>query len=130
MIKLDDLILPDELVWVDETDWTPVAQNEEYFVAGSLHVQNSVKLAGRPITLSREDGEVWTSRETVLALMEMAAQPGKKMTLTLHDNRKFTVIFRHKDKGIEARQVKEFNHPQADTYYTLTLRFIEVVEEE
>ncbi len=129
MIQLDDLILPDELVWVDETDWTPVAQSEEYFLAGSLEVQASMKLAGRPITLSRKDGEVWASRSLVLSLMALAAEPGKEMTLTLHDGRSFTVMFRHSDGvPLAASQVVEYNNPSDAALYTLTLRFFIINE--
>ncbi len=124
MIKLDDIVLPDELVWVDETDWTPVAQSEEYFLAGSLEVQTSVKRMGRPLTLSRNEGEVWASRQLVLQLMALAGVPGKEMTLSLHDGRVFKVMFRHKDgTPLVAKPVLEYNNPPDGAYYTLSLNF-------
>ncbi len=129
MIKLDDLILPDDLVWVDETDWTPVAQSEEYFLAGSLGVQTSVRLSGRPMTLTRRNGEVWASRTLILSLMALAAEPGKEMTLTIHDGRVFKVMFRHSDgPPLVAEQVIEYHDPPDWAYYTLALHFFIINE--
>ena len=125
MITLDDLILPDELVWVDETDWSPVAQSESRLLSGSLEIQCGTKLSGRPLTLSREQGEVWAPRQTVLALMALAAEPAKEMTLTYHDGRVFRVVFRQSEQAIEARQVKEFNNPELTPWYQIkSLKFL------
>ncbi|PIE72294.1 MAG: hypothetical protein CSA20_08500 [Deltaproteobacteria bacterium] len=126
MITLDDITLPGELVWVDELDWTPVAQAVSYTLAGSLMVESSAKLAGRPITLSRGDGDAWITRATLLLLMAMVEEPGRVMTLTLHDGREFSVMFRQGDKPLEAQQVAERSEPQSGHYYTCTLRLMEV----
>ncbi len=129
MIQLENLQLPDELVWVDETDWTPVAQNEEYFLAGSLGVQTSVKLSGRPMTLTRKNGEVWVSRALILSLMALAAEPGKEMTLTMHDGRVFRVMFRHSDgPPLIAEPVIEYNIPPEWAYYSLALHLFIINE--
>lgn len=123
MITLDDLTLPDELVWLDEFAWTPVAQTEDYSLAGAFLVQQGVKLAGRPLTLGRNQGEVWAKRSLILSLQAKAATTDQ-MTLTLHDGRSFHVIWRVGDGPIEATQVVEYNYPPAAAWYNLTLRFL------
>ena len=128
MITLDTLELPRELVWVDEMEWTPILQSEEYMLSGALDIQCGKKMAGRPITLAREQGEVWAPRTLILALMELAEEPGKQMTLTLHDGRAYKVIFKQSDKPIESKQVVEYHDPITDTWYTLALKFLAIEE--
>ena len=124
---LDTITLPVDLHWEDETDWTPVEQSQEYSLAGSLVLDAGTKQAGRPITLAGGDDRAWASRTTVLALMAKAALPGEEMTLTLNDDRTFTVMFRHGDgKPVDAKPVIPYNTPDAADYYTLTLRLMEV----
>ncbi len=126
-ITLDTVTLPSDLHWEDETDWTPVAQEVEYTLAGALAIETGVMQAGRPITLAGGDDRAWASRTTVLALMALAAAPGKTMTLTLNDARTFTVAFRHSDGSpIEARPIVPYNTPAEGDWYALTLRLMEV----
>jgi hypothetical protein len=126
-ITLDDIILPPDLHWDDEFDWTPVAQAVDYTLAGALEIQVGTRLAGRPITLVGGEGKAWTTRATVLLLQAKAALPGEEMTLTLNDARTFTVAFRHGDgQPVEARPIIPYNTPAAGDYYALTLRLMEV----
>ena len=126
-ITLDTVTLPSDLLWEDETDWTPVAQSTEYTLAGALAIETGVMQAGRPITLVGGEDRAWASRTTVLALMALAAVPGETMTLTLNDARTFTVAFRHGDgQPVEARPIVPYNTPAAGDYYALTLRLMEV----
>ena len=126
-ITLDTVTLPRDLLWEDETDWTPVAQSTEYTLAGALSIETGVMQAGRPITLAGGDDRAWASRTAVLALMALAAVPGKTMPLTLNDERTFTVCFRHGDGApVEARPIVPYNTPAAGDWYALTLRLMEV----
>ncbi len=54
-MTLDGIELPDDLLWVDEFDWNPVAQDIERSLTGALMVQEQAKLYGRPITLTGGD---------------------------------------------------------------------------
>lgn len=126
-ILVDALIMPEDLWWEDETDWTPVSQSDDEFtVTGSLLVDTGVKQAGRPITLAGSEGASWVKRSLVLALMALAAIPGKKITLTIHE-RTFTVIFNHSDgKPLEATPIYKKSPPDDEDYYWLIIRFKEV----
>ncbi len=120
------ITLPDDLRWVDETDWTPAEQTTEYSLAGALIVDGGLKQAGRPITLDSYDGDVWLSRSTVLALQALAAIPGLEMTLMLWGVT-YTVIFSHEDgRPVEAAPVLPISPPADDDWYTLTLRLMEI----
>ena len=124
MITLDDLSLPPDLWWSDETDWCPVDQSADYSLEGSLIVEESVKQAGRTITLEGGNNRAWVRRSLVLQLQAMAAEPGKEMELVIHDQR-FTVIFRRSaGLAVEARSKKKMSPPADQDYYTLVLRFL------
>ena len=88
-ITLGSITLPTDLHWSDEFDWTPVAQETEYTLAGALAIETGVMQAGRPITLEGGEDRAWATRATVLLLQAAAALPGEKMTLTLNDARTF-----------------------------------------
>jgi hypothetical protein len=118
MITLDAVALPDDLWWEDETDWTPVSQLVEYSVTGSLLIDLGTKLAGRPITLVGDDSAAWITRATALALMALAADPGKVMTAVIHD-RSFQVMFRHDGKPVDAEPLVRISPPADDDYYIL-----------
>lgn len=119
MITLDELTLPDDLWWEDETDWTPVEQTVEYSVAGALLIDLATKLAGRPITLVGDESTAWIARATALALQAKAAVPGKQMTLVIHDQT-FTAMFRYDDKKpVDAAPVLRISPPEAGDYYIL-----------
>ncbi|BDD85924.1 hypothetical protein [Desulfofustis limnaeus] len=125
MITLDDITLPDDLWWQDETDWTPVQQEEGFSITGALLLDVSTKQAGRPITLVGDEGWAWTTRAVVLALQAKAAQPGLEMSLSLHD-RTFTVLFRHADgRPIEAESLTKMTPPaDTDIYLLHALRLL------
>ena len=90
-ITLDSFALPDGLTWADEFAWSPRAQKTEYSLTGALIVQEAVKLAGRPITLTGGKNFAWLTRTEVIALRTLL-DAGNAMTLTLHDGRTFSVI--------------------------------------
>jgi hypothetical protein len=97
-ITLGVIALPDTLVWEDEFTWSPVAQSAEYGLTGALIVQAAARLAGRPITLvGKSDGTAHTggiSRTNLLALQTALDVADATWTLTLHDDREFTVMAR------------------------------------
>ena len=103
MTVLGGVVLPTDLEWTDEHLWSPVARSsDEYFLTGALLVEVSLKLAGRPITLSGGTDR-WISTTTLAALQALNADPLWQGTLTLADSRSFTVMFR--EKGVNATPV-------------------------
>lgn len=125
-MQLDAIILPDDLIWVDELEWTPVQQSEAYTLTGALVLETGVKQAGRPITLQGDGESAWITRATLLSLYaKLTAAP--PYTLTLNDARTFSVAFRHGQAPIQAQPVIDYNTPaDADYYSGLTLRLMEL----
>lgn len=122
-IVLDGLSLPGDLVYSDEYQWSVVERSAEYSLTGALLVEESLKQAGRPITLEAKNefrGPIWLSRSDVDALVAKAAIPGKTMTLTLADSRSFTVMFR--ETGVKAEPVYHVAAHDDDDPYYLTLQ--------
>lgn len=145
MITLGALVLPSGLIWSDEHAWTPIAQSAgDYSLTGALLMQESVKLSGRPITLSfQQDGNehtAWIRRSQTYngwssldALRSALLVPNVRLTLTLHDNRQFVVSPRHDGDGairVKPQAVyKSFSlaNPGPEYFYYLeAVRLIEV----
>ncbi len=97
------MVLPSGLVWSDEYAWTPVQQSSDYSLTGALIVQESVRLAGRAMTLTGQsdgaDHTAWITRSDLTALQTALTAAGATLTLTLHDGRVFTVAPRHDGDG-------------------------------
>ena len=129
MITLDTVQLTNELYWEDEHAWSPVEQPKpERNVTGSMEVNPSLKIGGRPITLSGSEERAWVPYQTVLDMEEMAAIPGKIMLLTLDDGRTFNVMFRYHDgKPVSPFPVFLEVNPGPDDKYWIILRLMEVV---
>ncbi|MCW7551815.1 hypothetical protein NX722_04000 [Endozoicomonas gorgoniicola] len=126
-MTLDDIELPDDLLWVNEFDWNPVEQTTERSLTGSLLVQEQSLKHGRPIELSGNEESGWVPRSTVEALLQVSQTPNKVMTLTLSDSRTFPVIFdRRNGSPIQARQVLPFAYPDENYQYSLTIRLFTI----
>lgn len=123
-MELDGIVLPDDLQWIDEYDWSPIDQETDYSIGGALMVQEGTKQAGRKITLSSGDW-AWVSRSTVEALRAILIA-GREMVLDLGDGRTFDVMWRHGDNPIKATPVM-FQAPvdPTDQYY-LEIRLMEI----
>jgi hypothetical protein len=127
MIQLDTLILPDDLFWIDEFGWSPVASSFEYTTTGAGILEVSSKQTGRPITLGAESDEhCWVTRAEVLALKALADVAGKEMALTLYD-RNFTTFFAPKVKPFDVSPVwKEMPVEDGDRWVLKKIRLIAV----
>ena len=119
--------LPPDYFWSDENDWAAVEQSIQRSVSGALIVSASLRIAGRPITLTSEDQtSAWMSRSTLEALRTWAAVPGRQMALSIRGTT-YNVIFRHHDgQAIEAKPVAHYSDVQPTDLYVVTLRFTEV----
>lgn len=129
-ITLSTITLPQGLRWSDEFAWSPLAQASEYGLTGSLLVEQTLKQAGRPITLVGGRDFAWMTRSEVSTLKTLL-DTGAAMTLTLHDARSFTVI-PAADEPLTVTPlpvVKESGpaNPSSSTRYVLeSLKLIEV----
>ncbi len=124
-MTLDDLTLPDSLVWTDEFNFNQMAQETERSLTGGLLVQEGAKQFGRPITLS----ENWLDRATLDALVTKEGLATTPMTLVLADGREFAVIFdRTRGPAIEATPVHRLaTAANVPTWkYQVTLRLLTV----
>lgn len=116
----------EQLEWVDEFDWDAVAQEQERSLAGTLIVQEGVKLHGRPITLA-SNGAAWFLLSLVRQLEVLRDEPGRVMPLVLPDGREFSVIFnRTAGAALEAKPIERQVNPGPDALYELTIRLITV----
>lgn len=120
------ITLPAGLIWEDEFNWTPVTQKAEVSINGALIVQEGAQSAGRPITLVGGEDACWIERGALLLLYASMQTAGQTMTLTLHDAREFTVLWRRDSHPIEAKQLMKTETPTDTTLYIIeTLKFIE-----
>ncbi len=117
--------LPGDSNWPDQL-WSPVeADNDDFSLDGSLHIDPFVKLAGRPITLSGGPNFAWVKFAVVQILDVWAADPATQMTLTMPDATTYTVRFRYPDP-LKATPIFMFNPPRPDDNYFITLSLITV----
>lgn len=117
--------LDEDYYWTDE-NWQPVEQSVERTVTGALVASVGARTGGRPITLEPENDNCgWLKYSDLTTLRSWASVPGREMTLTLRGVAR-TVIFRHQDGAIEATPVVHYSDVQADDWYRITLRFLEV----
>lgn len=125
----DEIVLPPGLIWTDELTWTPVTSTYSYSLDGSLFVEQSRKLSGRPITLESQEDMGWVTRETVLALQSIAATIGSTMMLHLEkppDTRVFRVAMMTEGSPISSLPIKRIPQFDPKDWFSLTLRLIEV----
>lgn len=126
-ITLDEIQLPKDLEWTDEAQWSSVQQSLGYGMTGALFIQEGVKQSGRFISLTGKDDMAWIPRETVTALLAKQTQPGLVMSLTLSDDRTFTVMFRQAETPVDVSSVKGFEELQAGAWFRVNaLKFMEV----
>lgn len=128
-IVLDGITLPGDLVWEDEFQWSVIARPDspEFSLGGAVILEESAKLAGRPITLVAKDeflGSIWLSRTTILALQEKVNAPSTTMSLVMSDYQTFSVRFI--GKGVTATPVYHIAPPIDQDRYYLTISLITV----
>ena len=128
-MQLDTLILPDNFLWVNEFEWSPVAQTSERSLTGALVVSEREKSWGRSIVLG--DGEnSWITRQQLEELFLLSAFLNHKMDLVLPDGRTFTVIFdRSNSEPLEAYPINPHTRPSAEDSYAVVIRLLTVDRE-
>lgn len=124
-MTLDDITLSDNLVWLNEYEFSEIEQVAERSVTGGLLIQEGQKLFGRPINL----GSAWLTRSTVDTLKTREAQASTPLELTLPDGRVFWVIFnRTNGPAVTAKAVNDYTKASTDPdwRYEVTLRLLTV----
>jgi len=136
----NDVRLPQDLEWIDETTYSPIKQKIDLTLTGALVVQESAQLAGRPITLQGKDDMAWIKRDIVQQLMNMRDIPGLFMTLqfveydpvtdtygVVHPLLDFEVVFRHFDAPVlDCESVKRFDNFEPDAWFKVrNIKFME-----
>lgn len=128
-VTLEELLLPNDLLWSDEFDWSPVEATNTYTLTGSLIIEQGTKQAGRPISLGAEPDMAFVTRATVQTLRNWAAIAGRKFKLVFQypsDTRQFLVVFNHADEPISAEPVKGFPGHESNDWFRISLKFLEV----
>jgi hypothetical protein len=126
MITLAAITLPADLEWIDEHAWSPVGQATSASLTGALIVEEASMQAGRPITLQGGENASWMTKGEVEALQTLADTAGLEMTLDYHGQVKTVMFNRESRQPIEARLVQRVGDPQADDYYYITIRLMEI----
>jgi len=125
-ITVDAIEIPDDLHWVDEHDWTPIAQTEQFTLTGSLVVDQGAKSAGRPITLTSGEAPKGAAIDgALLTLLKSKVSSGVAMVL-YYRGVSFDVMWRGNNPITATSLVPELADPDADSLFWITLRFIEV----
>lgn len=119
--------LPDALNWVDEYTWSPVEQTKTYTTTGALLIEESVKQAGRPITLEGSEDRTWCTRALVDQLHAWAATPGIVLALTIRGTAR-DVTFDHEKGALQGLPVIFYADGSIDAtdFYVPTLRLLEL----
>jgi len=126
MIRIDNVVLPDGLVWTDEFAAQTVAQTVRRTLDGSVVVFYGQHSGGLPITLESEPDAGWLTRTQVEALKLRADSPGGVFTLELR-GQVFQVMFRHQEQpAFEAKPLVPLAHPQPGDFYLATLKLMTV----
>lgn len=124
------LQLSDDLLWVDEHQWTPATAKTDYTITGALVIQSAVRQRGRTITLSSAEDMAWLTRQKLDTLYAFASEPlsatSGRFRLTLEDARTFIVAFRHADGAIDAAPVLGFPARRPTDPYRVTIRLMEI----
>ncbi len=126
-ITLDGLALPDDLIWVDEFEYTDVVQNQQRSLTGALLVQESTKLKGRSIQLQGDDTSGWATRATIVSLQALVDTVDNDMVLVIHGV-SYTVRFNRSGgtSPVVARPIIDCTNPDAQDPYSVKVSLMTV----
>lgn len=127
MTTLAGVDLPDDLVWSDELNYSAVAQNKQRTLTGSLIVQESLKLKGRPITLTGSAEHGWIERSVLLQIQALVDTVDNDMVL-IFNSQSYNVRFDRENGNspIETQQIIDCSDPSANDPYSITVKLMTV----
>jgi len=125
MIRLGDLVLPDNIIWENRYAFPKVVVDTERTIDGEEVVfAQSVK--GRPIDLVAYEDMGWLTHEQVEVLFEMASVPNA-VYLFVYEDFVTQVRFRHEDSPvIDVQPIVPRPNPSEEDFYTGTIKLMEV----
>lgn len=105
--------------------WQPVEQAVSYTLTGAMLVDESEKLAGRPLVFASEERHGWVPYSAVEQLQRWASMPGKKLTLERYGATSAVLFDRRGGPALEARPVLDMARaPAPADWYRITLRLM------
>lgn len=125
-IYLNTLRLPDNLRWLDEFQWTRHVTSQVLTLQGRLTRTQYSRAGetGRPISLGSDTAKI--SLATLRELHAMA-DAAYHLSLSLHDHRSYSVLFRFSESPIiETEPVVKFADPRPHHWFTLHKLKLEV----
>ena len=125
IIELDDELYPS-----DEHEWSSLVSSTKYALDGTMIVEQSMRLAGKPYTMQAPSDMGYLTRSTVNALKAERDKLGATFWLDYRADgmvKRVKVMFDTTgDDAITANPVKEFISPSLDDLFIVTLRFLEI----
>lgn len=122
----DSITLPDRFRWLDEHDWSPLAQSApDYSLGGAIIIQQGTRLAGRPVTLGNDAEHDWLRKSVVAQLLAWAAVPELEMTLD-YQGKQLSVIWRNHEQALQASPVLWQHDEGDDAWYHVELRLMTI----
>lgn len=118
IVILGGIELPDDMVWKDELDWCPVTQIITPTLTGSVVVEETASLAGRPITLTGV-----TTRGVVRQLKALEAELATPMQLAIHGTQ---LLAAWRRPGVVATPFDEWADPDDSDPYNITINLMTV----
>lgn len=123
---LTALTLPDDLLRIDEHDWSPVHQAVTPTLTGALWIDVSSMQAGEPITLAGGQDYGLITRAEFAQLRALADVAGKVCSLTLRGST-YSVMWRHEDSpALSARDWIDYADPDPADWVIPTLKFTRI----
>jgi len=119
--------LDNDMIWVDEFQYTPMTGTAARAIDGHMVVQTFKTEGGQSVTLSGSESFGWQKRSTVLALQALALYPEDSFLVTLPDSRQLEVMFRPEEESAMTFQpVTTASAPGNDFWYygTINLRIV------
>lgn len=124
IIELDDELYPS-----DEHEWSSLVSSTKYALDGTMIIEQSTRLAGRPYTMQAPSDMGFLTRSTVNALKAERDTLGATFWLDYRTDgqvKRVKVIFDTTQEAITAKPLKEFISPSLDDLFKVTLRFLEI----
>lgn len=137
-----EVVLPKDLLWVDEFTWTPISQDIKNTLTGGLVINEYEALVGRPISFTGKDDMAWVQRNIIEVVVLMRNTAGLQMKLDFvagaYDNdldtwsfgaihKTMNVMFRHNETPLEFENVKGFDAFDDNSWYMIkNIRFMDI----
>jgi hypothetical protein len=125
-IVLGGVTLSKHMIWVDEFDYSDVAQSNNRTLGGRQIIFSQTLVGGRPITLEAQIDQGWLTRAQVDDVKALSAVSGAAYALTI-GAQNFTVMFRHEEPPAFAAKPLVFRVDAPDTdYFTAVIKLFTI----